>query len=65
MVLEFYKLEYYGKLNFAKFEYPKSGRFLHMFKTVVNYNIFYENVLFGYFCREYLGKKQYQEIDET
>ena len=49
MVLEFMELEYYGKLNFTKFEYPKSGRSLYIFKTLVNYNIVCENVLFDYF----------------
>ena len=59
---------FYGshkKLNFVKFEYPKSDRFLHIFETVVNCNIVCKNVLLGYFCQEYLQKKQYQEIDET
>ena len=49
MILEFHKLEYHGKLDFTKFEYKKSGRFLHIFETVVDCNIFYENVVFGYF----------------
>ena len=33
---EFMELEYYGKFEFLKLKYPKSGRFLHIFKTVVN-----------------------------
>ena len=49
MVLEFHKLEYYGKLNFAKLEYPKNDILLRIFETVIDYNIFCENVLFGYF----------------
>ena len=34
--LKFIELEYHGKLEFPKLEYPKSGRFLHIFKTVVD-----------------------------
>ena len=51
MVLEFHKLEYHGKLDFTTLEYPKSGRSLHIFKTVVDCNIVCKNVLFGYFCQ--------------
>ena len=40
---------YHGKLNFAKLEYSNSGKFLYIFKTVVNCNIVYKKVLFGYF----------------
>ena len=36
MEFEFIKLEYHGKLEFPKLEYPKSGRFLHIFETVVD-----------------------------
>ena len=50
MVLEFMKLEYHRKLNFNKLEYPKSGRSLHIFETVLNYNIVCKNVLLDYFC---------------
>ena len=32
-------LKYHGKLDFAKLEYPKSDRFLHIFETVVDCNI--------------------------
>ena len=42
-------LEYYGKLNFAKFEYQKSDKFLNIFEIMVDCNIVCENVLFGYF----------------
>ena len=42
-------LEYHRKLDFAKFEYQKSDRFLHIFKIMVDCNIICENVLFGYF----------------
>ena len=46
----FMVLEYHEKLDFAKLEYPKSGRFLHIFKIVVDCNIVCKKVLFGYFC---------------
>ena len=36
MELEFMDFEYNGKLKFSKLEYPKSGRSLHIFETVVN-----------------------------
>ena len=36
MEFEFIKLEFHGKLEFPKFEYPKCGRFLHISETVVN-----------------------------
>jgi len=49
MVLEFMKHEYHDKLNFAKFEYLKSGTFLYISETVIDCNVVYENVLFGYF----------------
>ena len=49
MVLEFHELEYYEKLDFAKLEYSNSGKFLYIFKTVVDCNIVYKKVLFGYF----------------
>ena len=49
MVLEFHKLEYHGKLNFTKLEYPKSDRSLYISEIVVDCNIVFENVLFGYF----------------
>ena len=52
MVLEFHKLEYYEKFDFTKLEYPKIDRFLYISETVINYNITYENVLFGYFLLE-------------
>ena len=52
MVFEFHKLEYYKKFDFIKLEYPKIDRFLYIFKTVINYNIIYENVLFGSFLLE-------------
>ena len=32
----FMELEYHGKLEFPKLEYPKSGRFLHISETMVN-----------------------------
>ena len=50
MVLEFHELEYYEKLDFAKLEYSNSGKFLYIFKTVVDCNIVYKKMLFGYFC---------------
>ena len=50
MVLEFHELEYHGKLDFAKLEYPKSDRSLHIFETVLNCNIVFKKMLFGYFC---------------
>ena len=43
---------YHGKLNFAKLEYSNSGKFLHIFETVVDCNIICKNVLFGYFHPE-------------
>ena len=49
MVLEFHILEYYEKLDFTKFEYQKSGTSLHIFETVVNYNIVCKKMLLGYF----------------
>ena len=49
MVLKFIELEYHGKLDFAKLEYPKSGKSLHISETVVNYNIVCKKVLFSYF----------------
>ena len=52
MILEFHKLEYYEKFDFPKLEYSKIDRFLRIFETVINYNIIYENVLFGYFLLE-------------
>ena len=42
-------LKYYGKLDFTKLEYSKSGKSLYISKTVVDCNIVYENLLFGYF----------------
>ena len=45
MVLEFHELEYYEKLDFAKLEYSNSGKFLYIFKTVVDCNIVYKKVL--------------------
>ena len=49
MVLKFLELEYSGKLDFAKLEYPKSSKSLYIFGTVVNYNIVCKKWLFGYF----------------
>ena len=49
MVLEFHELESYGKLDFVKFEYSNSSRFLHIFETIVDCNIVCKNVLFRYF----------------
>ena len=37
MELEFIELKYHGKLNFLKVEYLKSGRSLHISKTVIDY----------------------------
>ena len=37
--LKFIKLEDYEKLDFPKFEYLKSGRFLHISETLVNWYI--------------------------
>ena len=51
MVLGFHKLEYHEKLDFAKLEYPKIDKFLHIYETVINCNIVRKNVLFGYFCQ--------------
>ena len=42
MVLEFHKLEYHGKLDFTKLEYPKSDRSLYISETVVNCNMVFE-----------------------
>ena len=56
MVLKFHKLEDHGKLNFAKLEYPKSDRSLHIFETVVNCNIICNKMLFGYFRQEKIVK---------
>ena len=36
MELEFMELEYHGKLEFFKIEYPKSGRSLHISETVID-----------------------------
>ena len=38
-IFEFMELEYHEKLDFAKLEYPKSDRSLHISKTVVDSNI--------------------------
>ena len=43
------ELKYHGKLDFAKLEYSKSDRLLHISETVVDCNIVCKNVLFGYF----------------
>ena len=43
------ELKYHGKLDFAKLEYSKSDRLLHISETVVDCNIVYKNVLFDYF----------------
>ena len=40
MELEFMELEYHGKLEFFKIEYPKSGRSLHISETVIDWYIF-------------------------
>ena len=47
-----WELKYYEKLDFSKFEYSNSGRFLHIFETIVDYNIVCKKMLFGYFCPE-------------
>ena len=47
MVLEFHKLKYHGKLDFAKLKYPKSGRNLYISEAIVNYNIVYKK----YVCK--------------
>ena len=62
--LEFIKLEFAIKLSsknsnslkkytsnlLVKFlEYLKSGRYLHIFETVIYFNMIYKKVLFGYF----------------
>ena len=44
-------LEYHGKLDFAKLEYPKSDRFLHIFETVVDCNIICEKGAIWIFFR--------------
>jgi len=49
MILEFMELEYHGKLNFAKLEYSKSNRSLHILEIVVDYNIVCKKMLFNYF----------------
>ena len=41
--------KYHGKLDFTNLEYSKSGKSLYISKTVVDCNIVYENLLFGYF----------------
>ena len=43
------RVQYYGKLDFAKLEYSKICKSLHISETVVDCNIVYKNVLFGYF----------------
>ena len=40
-------------LDFIELEYPKSGRSLYIFKTVVNYNIICKKMIFGYFRPSY------------
>ena len=45
----FMKPEYHEILDFAKLKYPKSGRSLYIFETVVNYNIVCKKMLFDYF----------------
>ena len=40
MVLEFHELEYHGKLEFPKLEFPISGRFLHISEIVVDCKYF-------------------------
>ena len=49
MVLKFLELEYSGKLDFAKLEYPKNSKSLYIFGTMVNYNIVCKKWLLGYF----------------
>ena len=43
------ELEYHGKLDFTKFENPKSGTSLHISETMIDYNIICKKMLFGYF----------------
>lgn len=59
MVLEFYKLEYHEKFDFAKLEYPKSNRSLYIFETMIYCNIICKNVLFGYFRPQKKERKKY------
>ena len=68
----FLKLEFAVKLSFKNsssvkkytsnlpenfFEYLKSGRYLHIFEIVIDFNIIYKKVLFGYFFPNYLSWK--------
>ena len=39
------ELEYNGKLDFAKLEYPKRGKFLQISKTMIDYNIVCKKML--------------------
>ena len=52
------KLEYHEKLNIAKLEYPKSGKSLYIFETVVDCNIVCKKILFDYFCH-------FNELDKS
>ena len=50
MKLKFHELEYHGKLEFFKLEFPINGRFLlHISETVVDCKIFSKTVVFGHF----------------
>ena len=44
------EFEYHEKLDFAKLEYPKSGKSLYIFEAVVDCNIVCKKMLFDYFC---------------
>jgi len=39
------ELEYHGKLEFPKLEFPISGRSLYISKIVINYKIFLKTVI--------------------
>ena len=49
MALEFYELEYHGKLEFLKIEFSISGSSLHISEIMVDCKIFSKTVVFGHF----------------
>ena len=56
--------EYHGKLDFTKFEYPKSGTSLHISETMIDYNIVCKKMLFGYFRQQNLPKIHLWKIEK-
>ena len=52
MVLEFYELEYHGKLDFHKIEVQKSDRLLNISQTVVDPYILSQRIVYDHFGRK-------------